>query len=318
MSQLTSRPTTTTWPSSASQTTRSALLQRLCDYIELTKPKIAVLALVTVFLGYALAGASAGDAQPLWSWKLVSSLLGVALVASASSVFNQYVERDTDRLMQRTANRPLPAGRLSASEVFAFGIICAISGAVLLAIAVNWLTCVLSLATFVLYAGVYTPLKKYTILNTVIGAVPGALPPVLGWTAAGGSLDAGAFSLFAILFLWQFPHFMAIAWLYREDYGRAGMKMLPVTDRTGLITGLTAVGYALALWPVSFQPAAIGLAGNGYLLAASCLGLIYVSSSFRFLCGPTITTARHLLWTSLIYLPALLAAMAVDRWRLLS
>jgi len=293
-------------------------VSRIRDYIELTKPKIAVLALLTVFLGYALAWASVGGAAPLWSPRLWETLLGVALVASASSAFNQWLERESDRLMPRTAQRPLPAGRLFVNEVAWFGIITAVGGLVLLALRVSLLTAGLSALTLVLYAGVYTPLKRVTILNTVVGAIPGALPPVLGWTAAGGSLDAGAFSLFAILFLWQFPHFMAIAWLYREEYGRAGMRMLPVNDPQGLLTGLTAVGYALALWPVSCQPSALGLAGNGYLLAASVLGFVYVSSSFRFLCGPTVTTARHLLWTSLIYLPALLTALSIDRWRLLS
>lgn len=295
----------------------STLRIRVADYIELTKPKIAVLALITVSLGFALSAAESGLHANWWGL-LGNAMLGIGLVASSSSAWNQLIEQRIDGRMLRTCRRPLPAGRLARWEVAAFGTITAVVGLVWLACFVNSLTCGLAALTLVLYAGVYTPLKRYTVLNTVVGAIPGALPPVLGWTAAGGGLDAGAFALFAILFLWQFPHFMAIAWLYRQDYADAGLKMIPVNDPTGLKTGLTAIGYSLALVPVSWLPAQWGMAGVGYGGAATILGIWYFVASVQFLRLKTVPAARRLLWTSLIYLPALLGALVWDRYQLLS
>jgi protoheme IX farnesyltransferase len=296
-------------------TPRAAISARVLDYIELTKPKIAVMALVTVTVGYTLA------AQGTWlSATLVYAMAGIALMAAASSALNQWVERETDARMQRTANRPIPAGRLQPAEVFWFGLGCGVVGTTILAAYVNATTAWLGLFTFALYTFVYTPLKKHTSLCTAIGAVPGALPPVLGWTAAGGALDSGAFALFGILFLWQFPHFLAIAWLYREDYSRAGLKMLPATvqkDGTSRITGYLAMAYAAALIPVSLLPRESGLAGTRYLLAAMVLGAGYLWMSYRLARHESRRSARRLLYYSLLYLPLLLIALTWDHLALL-
>jgi protoheme IX farnesyltransferase len=289
----------------------SAVCARLSDYAELTKPRIAAMVLITVTVGYTLA------THGQWQWGvLLPALLGVALVASASSAFNQWYERRTDARMDRTANRPLPAGRLTSAEVLLFGAVCAIAGGVTLAVLVNVATAALTLLTLVLYAGVYTPLKRHTSLCTAIGAVPGALPPVLGWTAGGGGADLGALTLFAILFLWQFPHFLAIAWLYRHQYDAAQLKMLPRNRQTRIV-GLLAVTYAVALIPASLLPGAAMLAGDLYLAAAAGLGLMYLAAAIRFAWQETRASARGLLFASLIYLPALLLTLTLDHLRLL-
>jgi len=294
---------------------RNAVVNRIADYIELTKPKIAVMALVTVTVGYTLAS------QDHWlSWSLFSALAGIALMAIASSSLNQWVERETDALMHRTADRPIPSGRLHPTEVFWFGLACGLSGTVILAIYVNATTACLGLLTFALYTFLYTPLKQHTSLCTAIGAIPGALPPVLGWTAGGGELNASAFALFGILFLWQFPHFLAIAWLYREDYSRAGLKMLPQKVQmsgTAKITGYLAAVYALALIPVSLLPAEVGLAGPRYTWAALFLGCGYVFVSLLMIRNESRKSARRVLYYSLIYLPLLLIALTWDHLALL-
>lgn len=296
-------------------TSRPAISARVLDYVELTKPKIAVMALVTVAVGYTL------GSQGMWySATMFYAMAGIALMAAASSVLNQWIERETDARMHRTANRPLPAGRLQPAEVFWFGLGCGVLGTAMLAMFVNATTAWLGLFTFALYTFVYTPLKKRTSLCTAIGAVPGALPPVLGWTAAGGELDSGAFALFGILFLWQFPHFLAIAWLYREDYSRAGLKMLPAAVQSGgttRITGFLATAYAAALIPVSLLPREAGLAGTRYLLAAIVLGAGYLWMSYRFARQESRQQARRLLYYSLIYLPLLLIALTWDHLALL-
>ena len=295
----------------------ATLWVRARDYLELAKPKIAVLALLTVWLGFALAAAGS-EWSPLLVQKLWATVLGVGLVAASSSAWNHLIEHRIDARMVRTCRRPLPAGRLSLYEVAGYACVTGVLGLIVLGTQVNFLTTLLAFATLVLYAAVYTPLKRYSCVNTVVGAIPGALPPVLGWTAAGGSLDSGAFALFAILFLWQFPHFMAIAWLYREDYREARLRMLPCIDATGYITGAVAVGYCLVLWPVSCLPAVQGLSGPGYLLAAIGLGGMYLFGAIDFLWRRTVHSARRLLWSSLLYLPALLLALVGDRYRLLS
>jgi heme o synthase len=289
----------------------SAVSARLADYLELTKPRISAMVLVTVTVGYTLA------THGQWQWSvLLPALVGIALVASASSAWNQWYERHSDARMDRTANRPLPAGRLTGAEVLMFGLLCAVAGGVLLAMVVNVATAVLTLLTLLLYVGVYTPLKRHTSLCTAIGAIPGALPPVLGWTAGGEALDTGALALFAILFLWQFPHFLAIAWLYRQQYDGAGLKMLP-RNRTTRVVGLLAVTYAAVLIPASLLPQAATLAGDLYLVAAIGLGLMYLAAAIGFAWQETRVSARRLLFASLIYLPALLLLLTFDHLRLL-
>lgn len=293
-----------TWP--------AVLAARLRDYLELAKPRISVMVLLTVTVGYLLGQQGGWRSAALWhAW------LGIALVAAGSSALNQWIERETDALMRRTSTRPLPGGRLSALEVCLFGCAAAAIGCSYLAWNVNLLTAGLTGLTFILYAFVYTPLKRWTSLCTAVGAIPGALPPVLGWTAAGQPLDLTAFALFAVLFLWQFPHFLAIAWLYREDYAAAGLRMLPGQRPLSGVTGLLATGYALGLVPVSLLPAWLGLAGGGYLAAALALGACYVAAAAGFARSETRGSARRLVWVSLLYLPVLLSALAGDHLRLL-
>lgn len=288
-----------------------AIANRVRAYIELSKPKIAVMGLFTVAVGFFV------GSQGLWnSGLLLSSLFGVGLVAVACSVLNQLIERDTDALMIRTARRPLPSARVSSAEALAFGLICGVSGLLWLATQVNPLTATLGAATLVSYVGIYTPLKRYSGLSTVIGAIPGALPPVLGWTAAGGALDEGAMALFALLFLWQFPHFLAIAWLLRTQYAGAGLKMMPRLSGRGI--GLLAVGYAAVLIPASLMLRSSGLAGTFYSLTAIGLGVGYLWSSIQFARHGDDASARRVLWASFLYLPTLLAVLTLDHWRLLS
>jgi protoheme IX farnesyltransferase len=294
---------------------RHAIAARISDYIELTKPKIAVMALVTVTVGYTLAAQG-----PWFSWSLLSAMAGIALMAVASSSLNQWMERGTDSLMNRTADRPIPSGRLHPTEVFWFGVGCGVLGTFILAAYVNMTTAWLGLITFALYTFLYTPLKRHTSLCTAIGAIPGALPPVLGWTAGGGELNASAFALFGILFLWQFPHFLAIAWLYKEDYSRAGLKMLPAKVQSGgtqKITGYLATAYAAALIPVSLLPSEVGLAGSRYMWAALFMGLGYLAVSIMFIRDESRRSARRILYYSLIYLPLLLIALTWDHLALL-
>ena len=297
------RPGPLAWPGVA---------DRLADYVELIKPRISVMVLVTVVVGYTLA--SHGD----WQWRvLLPCLLGVGLLATASNSWNQWLERRTDARMDRTADRPLPAGRLSGAEVVTFGLLCAVAGTLTLAAFVNLTTALLTFSTLALYVGAYTPLKRYTSLCTAVGAIPGALPPVLGWTAAGGALDEGALALFAVLFLWQFPHFLAIAWLYRDQYENAGLKMLPRTRSTRVV-GLLGVTYALVLIPVSLMPRSVSLAGDLYVVAAILLGLMYLAGAIRFAAGQSRESARGLILVSLIYLPTLLLILTFDHLRLLT
>jgi protoheme IX farnesyltransferase len=292
--------------------TRSALAIRLADYLQIAKPRISLMVLLTVAAGFSMAAAD--------GWRfltLIHALCGIALVATASSALNQVLERDTDGAMRRTRIRPLPSGRLTVGEVTAYGLVAGGIGLAWLALFVNIPTALLAALTLVLYVGVYTPLKRRTSLATAIGAIPGAMPPVLGWVAAGAPLDRSAFGLFAILFLWQFPHFLAIAWIYRDEYSRAGLKMLPARGAARYVTGILAVGYALTLVPLSLLPAGCGLAGNSYLLTALVLSLGYLAASVRFAWNESYETARSLLWTSLVYLPVLLGMLVWDHFALL-
>jgi protoheme IX farnesyltransferase len=285
---------------------------KLRDYVTLAKPRISVLVLVTVAVGFLLAPAMQIDLG-LMCWALV----GVGAVGTASNTINQVLEREHDKLMPRTAQRPLPSGRLSVQEGWLFGALFATFGLWALWANVNPLTCGLTAATLVLYAFCYTPLKRRTALCTTIGAIPGAMPPVLGWTAAGGTLDVEALALFGILFLWQFPHFLAIAWLHQEQYHRAGMKMLPANGN-GSVVGAIAVSHAAALLAVSLWPASLGMAGNVYAIAAALFGGAYLLAAVMFWKDSSRWRARRLLWTSLVYLPCVLAILTWDHWRLLS
>jgi heme o synthase len=280
---------------------RAARLDRVFDYVELTKPRIASLVLVTVAATMFVAGW--GLPNPLI---LVHTLLGTALVAASASALNQWLERESDALMPRTASRPLPAGRLTGRQVIGFAVITILLGSVYLAATTNLLTALLGLLTWASYVWIYTPLKSRTSLNTVVGAVAGALPVLMGWAAVGAPLDLKAFSLFMILFLWQFPHFMAIAWIYRDQYGAAGLQMLTTVDPTGSRAGAQAVMCSLALLPVSLLPSVYGLSGAGYALFALLLGVGQLACATAFLIQRSEGSARRLLWASLVYLPAIL------------
>ncbi|HZZ73846.1 MAG TPA: heme o synthase [Pirellulales bacterium] len=288
---------------------RATLLSKASDYLELTKPRIGVLVLVTVAVGAFIGRCCMPD-----GWLLFHTLVGTAFVAASASAFNQWWERQSDRLMARTALRPLPDGRLSALEVVCFGMATIVLGALYLTYWVNGLTALLGLLTWFIYAWVYTPLKTRTPANTFVGAISGALPVLMGWAAVGASFNLQivglkAAALFLIVFFWQFPHFMAIAWIYRQQYAAAGMQMLPVVDPSGRRAGAQALTTALMLLPVSLVPAYLHVAGLAYALGAVALGLIYIVSSYSFLIRPDEISSRRLLRVSLVYLPSLLLLM---------
>jgi len=234
-------------------------------------------------------------------------------VVSGTATLNQLIERDADALMRRTAARPLPAGRLSPVEALVFGLLLSVAGGLYLWLAVNLLTSFLAIATLVSYLLIYTPLKKKTPWCTFVGAFPGAMPPLIGWAAVSGSLSREAWVLYAILFFWQFPHFLAIAWMYREDYARAGFLMLPEGDTEGRVTGRQIVAYALALLPVSLIPAWTGQVGVLYLVGVIVLGLMYLYASVRLASSRTNVLARRLLLASIVYLPLVFALMMIDK-----
>lgn len=280
---------------------------RAADFLELTKPRITFLVLVTAAVGYALGLRDGFEASAF-----VSMLAGTGLLSGGAAALNQYLERDADGRMERTRHRPLPAGRLAPEEALVFGLAISAAGLALLAVA-GWLAAALGLATAASYVLLYTPLKRVTSLCTVVGAVPGALPPMIGWAAARGELGAGAWALFAVLFLWQLPHFLALAWLYREDYARAGFPMLTVADRSGSSTGRQAVLYTAALLPVSLIAGSLASAGTGYLWAASALGLGFTACAAWFAWRRSAAAARSLFLASILYLPALFAVLVLDR-----
>ncbi|MBX7168431.1 MAG: heme o synthase [Pirellulales bacterium] len=277
---------------------------RVADYIELTKPRIALLVLITVAVGAAVAQGGMPPAAVLFN-----VLLGTALVAASASALNQWIERASDARMQRTAERPLPAGRLAERDVIRFAVITALGGVGYLTLTVGPLTALFGLATWFTYAWIYTPLKSRTSLNTMVGAIAGALPIIMGWTSVGAPLNVGAWTLFVIVYLWQFPHFMAIAWLYRRQYEAAGMQMLTVVDPSGRAAGLQAVVAACVLFPVSLLPAAMRLAGLGYLAGSVVLGLVYLLLSVRFMRRLDEASARSLLRFSVLYLPMLMGML---------
>ncbi len=282
---------------------------RLADYVALTKPRVAVLVLFTVAAGVVLAGGR--DFSLL---VLLHTVLGTALVAAGASALNQWYERDSDALMRRTEKRPLPSGRLQALEVLTFGLILGAGGILYLALTLSHvLSALIAAITFVLYVAVYTPLKRRTPLNTLIGAVPGALPPLIGWCAVRGEWTHEAGVLFLILFLWQIPHFLAIAWMYQAEYARAGLLMLPGVDQDGRRTSQNMVLYCLVLLAVSLQPVWYGEAGLLYLGGAALLGLAFLATALGFWRWRTYCQARRVMRASLVYLPGLLALLLLDR-----
>ena len=281
---------------------------RLADYVQLTRPRLSAMALLTVAAGAVLASAGAPD------WRTVAhALVGAGLVAAGASALNQLLERETDARMQRTQDRPLPAGRLQPGEVLAFGFGSALGGVVYLVLTLpHPLAAVVAALTFLIYVFLYTPLKRRTPLNTLVGAIPGALPPVIGWTAVRGSVSAEAGVLFVILFLWQVPHFLAIAWIHRADYCRAGLRMLPSVDLDGGMTGRQMLGYCLALVAASLAPFVAGWAGSVYLAGALVLGVGFLVCAIGFARRRSLGRARTVLRASLLYLPALLTLLVLD------
>ena len=283
---------------------------RWVDYLALTKPRIAVLVLFTVGAGVLLAGAGQVSFAVLFH-----AVFGTALVASGASALNQWLERHSDGRMRRTQDRPLPAGRLLPAEVFVFGLLLgAVGTAYLLVFLPSACAAIAAAFTFVCYVGVYTPLKSRTTLNTLVGAVPGAMPPVIGWCAVTGEVTAGAMTLFAILFLWQVPHFLAIAWIYREDYAQARLCMLPVVDPEGRFTARQMVVYCLALFPISLGPVLLDHAGPVYIAGALLLGLYFLRHALCFQASRSVEQARRVMRVSLVYLPGLLVLLLLDRW----
>ena len=277
-------------------------------YLELTKPGITRMVVVTAAAGFYLGTRGRFDLSDF-----INTLIGTALVAAGSSALNQLREREVDARMDRTRGRPLPSGRVSPKAAALFSWSAAILGVGYLAWRVNLVTAALAILTLVSYVFLYTPLKQRTSLNTLVGAVPGALPVVGGWTAAGGHIDGVVLSLFWILFLWQLPHFLALAWLYREDYRRGGFEMLSLDDASGRATGRMALLYAITLLPVSLLPTLLRLTGTVYFFGALLLGICYAWMSLLLMRQPSEKPARRLFLTSIAYLPLLLALMVADK-----
>ncbi|MGP8198124.1 MAG: heme o synthase [Limisphaerales bacterium] len=275
---------------------------------ELFKMRLTTLVLLTTLAGFYL-----GSRGPVSRGLMAGTLLGAALLASGASALNQLLERDYDARMRRTQDRPLPTGRLTPEAVLLIGGACAMAGLAWLALAVNLLTALLGAITLVCYVFIYTPLKRVTTLNTAIGAIPGALPPLMGWTAARGEITAEGWSLFAIVCFWQLPHFLSIAWMYRDEYARAGFVMLPVVDAGGERTGRQAFCHTLGLLPVSLAPFLYHLTGPVYLCGALALGSAFAWCAFQFARHRTLRRARTLFYVSILYLPILFGLMVFDK-----
>lgn len=288
--------------------TMTGALRRVADYAELAKPRIVLMVLVTAFVGFYVGSERVPDYV-----RLLQMLFGTALAAAGTLALNQFLERDTDAMMERTRHRPLPDGRVMPREAFWFGVLITVAGLAYLTLAVNfmsaWVTALITLS----YLLFYTPMKRRSSLCVLVGAVPGALPPVIGWVAARGSLEVDAWVLFAIMFLWQVPHTLAIARLYREDYAKAGIQFLPVIEPDGESTNRQIISHCAALLAVSLLPTLVGLAGPVYFVVAFLLGLGFLASGVRLAMESTLPRARKLLLASLVYLPVLLLVMALDR-----
>ena len=296
-----------------SLTGTEVIARRLSDYRQLVRPRILIMSSAAVVAGFILASPIA------ISWPVMGfSVFGICCLVAASSVLNQVIESRTDARMNRTVDRPVASGRLSRKEAAWFGISISILGSVVLAIYVNPLTSVSAFVTMLTYVLLYTPLKRSSALCTTVGAVPGAMPAVLGWFAAGGHVGVEAVALFGLFFVWQFPHFLAIGWIYRDDYQAAGLKMLPSFTDEGARAGWIALVYAVAFVPVSCLPRFVGLAGTGYLGAALILSLGYLWLTVRFSMSRTNLRAKQLMAGSLICLPAMLICLVADYLRLVS
>lgn len=282
---------------------------RWSDLLDLTKPRITLMVVLTTALGFYL-----GSPRPFPLLTLIHVLVGVSVLAAGAAALNQVVEKDADSRMRRTAQRPIPAGRVDAWRARQFGIALSVVGVAYLLFFVNALTAGLGIFTLGSYLFVYTPLKKRSPVATLVGAVPGAVPPMMGWTAVRGELDLGAWILFGILFFWQLPHSLAIAWVYREDYERGGFALLPLRDPTGKKTSRHMVLTCVALVTTSLLPTAVGVSGLVYLVAASVLGLLFLGSCVGFATSQTALAARRVMWVSILYLPAVLAVMTLSRW----
>ena len=285
-------------------------------YIALTKPRITWLILMSTGVGYffGLKQVSGGGTLSSLNWVLlIHTLIGTGLTASGTAALNQWYERAADALMRRTAGRPLPAGRMTPPRAMWFGIALAALGVAELAIWVNLLAAALGALTLGSYLFIYTPLKQRSHLATMVGALPGAMPPLMGYAASAGVLTAEAWTLFAILFIWQFPHFLAIAWMYREDYARAGIRMLPVVEPDLMSTGRQIILYASTLIPVSLFPVLLGMTGKVYLAGALILGMLFLYTGVRVAFDRTNVRARQVLLASIIYLPVIYGLMVFDR-----
>ena len=280
----------------------------LVDYVALMKPRLNLLVVVTSAAGYYLGAAGGADLL-----LLAAAAAGTALVAAGAAVLNQVYERDTDALMLRTRLRPLPDGRVTPADAQVFGLVLSAAGLALLAAFANLTAAGLALATIAIYLAVYTPMKLRTPTATLVGAVPGALPPLIGWTAGHGGVSVGGVTLFTIVFLWQIPHFMAISWMYRDDYAKAGFPMLPVIEPDGTRAGRQAFVYAIALLVASAIPTLVAISGTAYLTTALALGVAFAWLALQFAKARTDETARRLFFGSIIYLPLLWIAMIADR-----
>jgi heme o synthase len=282
------------------------------DYIELTKPRITWLILMSTGIGYFFG-------LPSHSWRdfnwllLLHTILGTGLIASGTAALNQWYERAADLKMRRTAGRPLPSGRLVAGRALAFGIVLSVAGFAELWLGVNLLSGLIGAFTLASYLFLYTPMKQRTWWSTTVGAIPGAMPPMIGYAAAAGTITRESWVLFAILFLWQFPHFYSIAWMYKDDYARAGIQMLPVVDPDCRSTARQIVLYGIGLIPVSLVPVMLGMTGRIYFIGALILGLIYLYSGVRVALERTLVRARAVLLTSVLYLPLIYGLMLLDR-----
>jgi len=286
----------------------SATHSRGADLVALAKPRLNLLVVFSAVAGYVMAGGDTHDLR-----RVLCLVVGTGLIAGGASAFNQILERKQDALMRRTRMRPMPDGRLTTRDAIVFASALNILGLGILLLGANTLSALVAVMTLATYTIIYTPLKMYSSFATVIGAIPGALPPVIGWAAAEDALSRGAWVLFGIVFLWQLPHFLAIAWMYREDYARAGFAMLPVIEPDGHSTARQAVIYAVALLPVSLAPTLVGMAGPVYFIGALALTCIFVALALRFGVTRAMGDARRLFFGSIIYLPLLWILMVADR-----
>lgn len=283
-------------------------MSRSWAYLQLTKPDVTFLVVLTTAAGFYL-----GATGPLNAVTMFNAVFGTTLVGAGTAALNHYIERASDAKMRRTCLRPLPLGALRPSEACVFGSGLVLAGGIYLALFTNWLACALALLTTLLYLGLYTPLKKRTTWATAVGAFPGAIPPLVGWAAARGSLNEGAWLLFGVLFLWQFPHFYSIAWMYREDYARAGIQMLPVVDRTGSATFGQIIFCAAALVPISLLPSVIGLAGDSYFFGALLIGMLLLEACLWASRSRTNLRAKWLMHATVAHIPVLLGLLMLDK-----